>query len=131
MTYLKKSTDEWVGALEDFYYLLSCYDFDNNGEKEIIVAAGNKKDILELYILRMDYNNPDFGNVQILKSINSGSKVYVNEKKEICVMDSQGQISTYSFNDAIKKDEEIISETTNAEKIIKEETDENDEIMEC
>lgn len=27
VTYLKQSTDEWVGALEDFYYLLSCYGF--------------------------------------------------------------------------------------------------------
>lgn len=98
VTYLEKSTDEWSGALEDFYYQLSCYDFDNDGEKEIIVAAGNKKDTLELYILRLDYNNPDFDNAQILKSINRGSKVYVNEKKEICVMDSQGQISIYSLN---------------------------------
>lgn len=98
VTYLKKSTDEWGGALEDFYYQLSCYDFDNDGEKEIIVAAGNKKNILELCILRLEYNNPDFGNAQILKSINSGCKAYMNEKKEICVMDSQGQISTYSLN---------------------------------
>lgn len=87
VTYLKKSTDEWGGVLEDFYYQLSCYDFDNDGEKEIIVAAGNKKDILELYILRLDYHNPDFDNAQILKSVNSGSKAYVNEKKELCVMD--------------------------------------------
>lgn len=98
VTYLKKSTDEWGGALEDFYYQLSCYDFDNDGEKEIIVGAGNKKDILELYILRLDYYNPDFRNAKILKSINSGCKAYVNEKKEICVMDSQGQISTYALN---------------------------------
>lgn len=98
VTYLKKSTDEWCGALEDFYYQLSCYDFDNDGEKEIIVGAGNKKDILELYILRLDYYNPDFRNAKILKSINSGCKAYVNEKKEICVMDSQGQISTYALN---------------------------------
>ena len=98
VTYLEKSTDEWSGALEDFYYQLSCYDFDNDGEKEIIVAAGDKKDTLELYILRLDYNNPDFDNAQILKSINRGSKVYVNEKKEVCVMDSQGQISIYSLN---------------------------------
>ena len=99
VTYLKKSTDEWFGALEDFYYQLSCYDFDNDGEKEIIVAAGNKKDILELHILRLDHNNPDFSSAQILKSINSGSKAYVNEKKELCVIDFQGQISTYSLND--------------------------------
>ncbi len=81
------TTDEWGGVLEDFYYQLSCYDFDNDGEKEIIVAAGNKKDILELYILRLDYHNPDFDNAQILKSVNSGLKAYVNEKKELCVMD--------------------------------------------
>ncbi len=31
VTYLKKSTDEWGGVLEDFYYQLSCYDFDNDG----------------------------------------------------------------------------------------------------
>lgn len=94
----EKSIDEWGGALEDFYYELACYDFDNDGEKEIIVAAGNKKDKLELYILRLDHDNPEFRNAQILKSINSGSKAYVNEKKEICVMDSQGQMTTYSLN---------------------------------
>lgn len=98
VTYLEKSTDEWGGALEDFYYQLSCYDFDNDGEKEIIVGAGNKQNILELRILRLDYNNPDFGNAKILKSINSGCKAYVNEKGEICVMDSQGEILTYSLN---------------------------------
>lgn len=98
VTYLEKSTDEWGGALEDFYYQLSCYDFDNDGEKEIIVGAGNKQNILELCILRLDYNNPDFGNAKILKSINSGCKAYVNEKGEICVMDSQGEILTYSLN---------------------------------
>ena len=85
------------GVLEDFYYQLACYDFDNDGEKEIIVGGGNKKDILELYILRLDYDNPDFDNAKILKSINGGCKAYVNEKKEICVVDAKGQSNTISY----------------------------------
>ena len=97
VTYLEKSMDEWGGALEDFYYQLACYDFDNDGEKEIIVGGGNKKDILELYILRLDYDNPGFDNAKILKSINGGCKAYVNEKKEICVVDAKGQSNTISY----------------------------------
>lgn len=118
VTYLEKSTDELFGALKGFYYQLSCYDFDNDGEKEIIVAAGNKKDILELYILRLDYNNPDFDNAQIFKCIKSGSKAYVNEKKEICVMDSQGKMSIYSLDDWMKTPSTIKSLDEKPEEIV-------------
>lgn len=128
VTYLteKKSVDEWGGALEDFYYELACYDFDNDGEKEIIVAAGNKKDKLELYVLCLDHDTPDFRNTQILKSINSGSKAYVNEKREICVMDSQGQAVTYSLKERSDTDiKNIMQKVDSRVKTIKDKIKDN------
>ncbi len=94
---LNDSLDENCGAKKDFYYQLSGYDFNNDGKKEIVVAAGNKKDILELYIYQIinekfdDKNNP-----KLLKSIKGAIKAYVNQKNEICVINSSGEIETYS-----------------------------------
>ena len=108
---LAKSLDEWCWVKEDFYYQMAAYDFNHDGEKEIIVAGGNKKDTLELYVFRL---NPDLdfekNEPHLLAEINGGYKSYVNEKDEICVIDSNKDISVYSYkggkNSATK--EEII-----------------------
>ena len=108
---LAKSLDEWCWVKEHFYYQMAAYDFNHDGEKEIIVAGGNKKDTLELYVFRL---NPDLdfekNEPHLLAEINGGYKSYVNEKDEICVIDSNKDISVYSYkggkNSATK--EEII-----------------------
>ena len=66
---------------------------------------------LELYVFRL---NPDLdfekNEPHLLAEINGGYKSYVNEKDEICVIDSNKDISVYSYkggkNSATK--EEII-----------------------
>lgn len=95
---LGKSVDEWCGVKEDFYYQMASYDFNHDGEKEMIVAGGNKKDTLELYVFRfppdLDFekDEPD-----LLAEINGKYKSYANEKNEICVIDSNDDIAVYSY----------------------------------
>ena len=98
VSYLGESTDEWCGAKKEFYYQMAAYDFNNDGEKEVIVAGGNKADILEVNVFCIDLNI-DFGNnnPQLLAQINGGSKSYVDEKNEICVIDSNNNMSVYSY----------------------------------
>jgi hypothetical protein len=91
---LEKSVDEWCGAKDNFYYQMASYDFNDDGEKEIIIAGGNKKDILELYVFQF---NPELecgtNNPKLLTTINGGCKSYVNDKNDICVINSNDNIS--------------------------------------
>lgn len=97
---LEKSLDEGCGAKEDFYYQMASYDFNHDGEKEIIVAGGNKKDILELRVFQLNTNlEYDNHNPKLLATINGGYKSYINDKDEICVINSNDDISVYSYKE--------------------------------
>ena len=62
------------------------------GKKEIIMAGGNKKDILELRVYQLNPDLDIFKNEpEKMLEINDGYKSYVNEKDEICVI-----VSAYS-----------------------------------
>lgn len=100
---LEKSVKKGCAPKEDFYYQMASYDFDHDGEKEIIVAGGNKKDTLELNIFRLNLDL-DFekNEPQLLAEINDGYKAYVNGKDEICVIDSNDDISVYSYRESGK-----------------------------
>ena len=97
-----ESVDGGAVPKEGFYYQMASYDFDHDGKKEIIIAGGNKKDILELRVFQLDpdldipKNEPEkiFG--EKILEINDGCKSYVNEKDEICVIDSDNHVSAYS-----------------------------------
>ena len=95
---LGKSLDEWGGAKEDFYYQIAAYDFNLDGRKEIIVAGGNKQDILELCVYQFDPNlDYDRNNPKLLTTIIGSYKSYVNEQNDICVIDSGNNVSVYSY----------------------------------
>lgn len=100
--YLNKALDEYCGALSGYYYQEVCYDFDKDGEKEIVIAAGNKKDKLYIYVFRLKYETTvDFlkSNPKLVACIVGGSYAYVNSNNEICVVDSKNQEITYPFNE--------------------------------
>ena len=100
---LDKSLDEWGGAKEDFYYQIAVYDFDLDGKKEILVAGGNKQDILELCVYQFTPNmNGDRNNPKLLTYhvINGGYKSYVDEKNDICVIDNSGNnVAVYPYKE--------------------------------
>lgn len=101
---LGETLDEWsAGPKKGFYYQLAVYDFNRDGKKEIIVAGGNKQDILELSVFRFNpkqtggRNNPKSLAYHVIKG---GYKSYVNEKKDICVIDNSGNnVAVYPYKD--------------------------------
>ena len=104
---LGETLDEWSGAKKGFYYQLAVYDFNNDGNKEIIAAGGNKKDILELSVFQFNperpggRNNPKSLAHHVIKG---GYKSYVNEKNDICVMDDSGNnVAVYPYKENLKK----------------------------
>lgn len=91
--------EEWTGAKKGFFYQMAACDINGDGEKEIIIAGGNKKDVLELRVLQVK-KNLEFGygeeeekNPQLIKSINGGYKAYLNDKRKICVIDGKNIVS--------------------------------------
>lgn len=94
---LEKSVKKGCAPKEDFYYQMASYDFDHDGKKEIIIAGGNKKDILELCVFQLDFDlDFDKNEPKKIFEINDGYKSYVNEKDEICVIDYKDDTSIYS-----------------------------------
>ena len=82
--------EKWAGAKKGFFYQMAACDINGDGEKEIIIAGGNKKDVLELCVLQVK-KNLEFGygeeeNLQLIKRIDGGCKAYLNDKRKICVV---------------------------------------------
>ena len=101
-------TLEWGGAKAGFYYQLAVYDFNHDGNKEIIAAGGNKKDILELSVFQFNpkqSSNSDNPKSLAYHVIKGGYKSYVNEKNDICVMDDSGNnvLTVYPYKENLKK----------------------------
>lgn len=97
--------EEWTGtgAKKGFFYQMAACDINGDGEKEIIIAGGNKKDVLELRVLQVK-KNLEFGygeeeeeNPQLIKRINGGYKAYLNDKRKICVIDGKNIVSYTVF----------------------------------
>ena len=91
--------EEWTGAKKGFFYQMAACDINGDGEKEIIIAGGNKKGVFELRVLQVK-KNLEFGygeeeekNPQLIKSINGGYKAYLNDKRKICVIDGKNIVS--------------------------------------
>ncbi len=75
-------------AIEDYYYQICCYDFNMDGEKEIILACGNKNDELSIFLFEISLEMD-----QLLIPINyikGYDSAYINEKNEICVPSPKG-----------------------------------------
>ena len=106
---LGETLDEWsAGPKKGFYYQLAVYDFNRDGNKEIIAAGGNKKDILELSVFQFNpkqSSNSDNPKSLAYHVIKGGYKSYVNEKNDICVMDDSGNnvLTVYPYKENLKK----------------------------
>lgn len=87
--------EKWAGAKKGFFYQMAACDINGDGEKEIIIAGGNKKDVLELCVLQvkknleLGYGEEEEENPQLIKSINGGCKAYLNDEGKICVIDEK------------------------------------------
>lgn len=100
--------DDMCCALPDFYYQIACYDFNKDGKKEIIIAAGNKKDKLYIYVYELDYNkkiNLTKSSPILISHIEDGCKAYVNSENEICVIDDKNEVTVHHY-DELKQIEE-------------------------
>ena len=86
-----------------FFYQMAACDINGDGEKEIIIAGGNKKDVLELCVLQvkknleLGYGEEEEENPQLIKRINGGYKAYLNDKRKICVIDGKNLVSYTVF----------------------------------
>ena len=95
--------EKWAGAKKGFFYQMAACDINGDGEKEIIIAGGNKKDVLELCVLQvkknleLGYGEEEEENPQLIKSINGGYKAYLNDKRKICVIDGKNIVSYTVF----------------------------------
>lgn len=89
----KDTLDEWCGAKEGFYYQMAAYDFNKDGKREIVVAAGNKKDVLELSVLEVNSKEKlSDKNPSINTEIRKGCKSYVDKNRDICVLNSTNDL---------------------------------------
>lgn len=82
-------------AIPSYTYQISCYDFDKDGMKEVIIACGNKQDVLSINIFE-----PYIEDSSLFSPINyilGYSTAYVNENNEICVP-SASEVKTYQYN---------------------------------
>ena len=84
---------------EDFYYQMCGYDFDGDGVKEIVVAGGNKKDVLELRIFHINPGEEMKQYPEPVTEINGGMKSYVNAEGGICVQDSETHTTVYAYGE--------------------------------
>lgn len=95
--------EKWAGAKKGFFYQMAACDINGDGEKEIIIAGGNKKDVLELCVLQvkknleLGYGEEEEENPQLIKSINGGYKAYLNDKRKLCVIDGKNIVSYTVF----------------------------------
>jgi hypothetical protein len=82
-------------AIPSYTYQISCYDFDKDGIKEVIVACGDNKDVLSINIFE-----PNIEESFLFSSINQilgYSTANVNENNEICVP-SANDVKIYKYN---------------------------------
>ena len=82
-------------AIADYTYQISCHDFDQDGIKEIIIACGNKKDTLSLFVFQPYLDSKI--TFTPLNYILGYTTAYVNDNNEICVS-SPKEVKTYKYN---------------------------------
>lgn len=82
-------------AIASYTYQIACYDFSQDGTKELVVAAGNKKDALSIFVFRVDVESEFI--YQPENYILGYKNAYVNENNEICVA-SPKEVKAYKYN---------------------------------
>jgi hypothetical protein len=82
-------------AIASDYYQMACYDFNKDGIKEVIIACGNKKDKLSLFIFRVVIESEFI--FYPTNYILGYKDAYVNDSNEICVPSPNGE-KLYKYN---------------------------------
>ena len=82
-------------AIPSYIYQMSCYDFDEDGVKELVISCGNNADALSIFVFEVVYDaGAAFVPVNYILGYDTAS---INEANEICVASPQG-VRTYKFN---------------------------------
>lgn len=82
-------------AIPSYSYQICCYDFNKDGTKEVVVAAGNNEDELSVFVFYIDVESQF---VFLPENYILGYKdAYVNESNNICVPSPNG-VKTYKYN---------------------------------
>lgn len=87
--------DEQGEAIADYTYQIACYDFNKEGTKEVVIACGNKKDALSLFVFEANLESEHL--FVELNYIVGDTTAYVNSSNEICVPAQIGEKS-YLYN---------------------------------
>ncbi len=95
MDYIKPEVFDNDEAIPEYSYQICCYDFDNDGTKEVVVAAGNKVDKLSVFVFRIDVESQQLCYPE--NYILGYKNAYVNEKNEICIPSPKG-VKPYKYN---------------------------------
>jgi hypothetical protein len=92
---LLKSAFDKYGELNDGYYIqASIFDFDKDGDNEVVLSIGNKSTELGLSIFK--YANNDFNQIGYIEG---QSQAYINKDGAIEIYNSTGNLlNTYKWN---------------------------------
>lgn len=82
-------------AIPSYYYQMTCYDFNRDGIKEVIMACGDKNDKLSLFIFRVSTDDQFI--FYPVNYILGYKDAYVNDRDEICVPSPNGE-KLYKYN---------------------------------
>lgn len=94
--------DSYVIARPGFDYQMAWYDFNHDGKKELIFAGGDKHTTLRCSVFQLELilikDSSDDQLVYVpeprtLLEIQEGVRAYVNDNNEICVVDTENNIS--------------------------------------
>lgn len=76
--------DENGEAISSYYYQISCYDFNHDDFKEVVIASGNKEDQLSIYVFEPYVEDSSL--FVLYNYILGYTTAYVNDEDEICVL---------------------------------------------
>ncbi|MFZ2538862.1 MAG: hypothetical protein WAX04_08160 [Oscillospiraceae bacterium] len=82
-------------AIAEYSYQLCCYDFNKDGTKEVVVAAGNKDDKLSIFVFRVVVESQQLCYPE--NYILGYKDAYTNDNNEICVPSPNG-VKIYKYD---------------------------------
>lgn len=93
--------DSYLIARSGFDYQMAWYDFNQDGEKELIFAGGDRHTTMVCSVFRLEVkkeSSKDQSEYYVLEpktilEIKEGVRAYVNDNNEICVVDMENNIS--------------------------------------
>lgn len=92
--------DSFVIARPGFDYQMAWYDFNHDGKKELIFAGGDKHTTLRCSVFQIELKEESCDGQRVyvpepktLLEIQEGVRAYVNDNNEICVVDTENNIS--------------------------------------